>query len=227
MISSHHTISERRSAAARANGKKSRGPVTAQGKANSSGNSFRHGLRAKILFDDPESDDRLAAILVSYMDDLKPRSEIERTLVETMAFCHSRRTRLWKLETALLNKEMGQAKSSDDLTPPLAVAFRALSNRCSGLELLNRLEGRFERQFTRAFTEFHKIRASGSLFPASFIAERSQQVTENKAIDPDVNSASTQSDPTEPKPQRSTTPKRQTIVDRPLSLQAAAATQTP
>jgi hypothetical protein len=70
----------------------------------------------------------------------------------------------------------------------------------------------------------------------SIFAKRSQKVVENKAADPGATGFVTQSGPTEPEPQHSTTSKRQTVVDH-LSasstakcispLQAAAATQTP
>jgi hypothetical protein len=59
--------SERRAAAARANGAKSRGPVSAIGKANSSRNSHRHGLRSRTLFADfadPESAVQLTALFL-------------------------------------------------------------------------------------------------------------------------------------------------------------------
>ena len=78
-------ISEKRAAAARANGAKSRGPVTAIGKANSSRNSRRHGLRSRILFADPESAGQLNDLLASFERLLQPQSEIERTLIGTMA----------------------------------------------------------------------------------------------------------------------------------------------
>ncbi len=56
-------ISERHAAAARADGAKSRGPVTARSKANASRNSLRHGLRAKTFFDDGKLEDERRAIL--------------------------------------------------------------------------------------------------------------------------------------------------------------------
>ena len=222
MISNRHVISERRAAAARANGAKSRGPVTAQGKANSSRNSLRHGLRSKLLVDDAESRDKRAAILAAYMNDLQPRSPDERALVEIMAFFLWRRTSLWKLETDLLN----QAISSIDT--------------CA-LELLNRMAGRFGRQFHRASVEFERLRASGSSYTEWNIAKRSHQVAENKATEPGASLPQTRSNPAQPDPQHSTSPKRQTVVDHisassaaecisgecSSSLQAAAATQTP
>lgn len=229
MISRRPVISERRAAAARANGAKSRGPVTAQGKANSSRNSLRHGLRSKLLVDDPESRDKRAAILAAYVNDLQPRSPDERTLVEIMAFFQWRRISLWKVETDLVDRAICQARSSEPGT------------QFAALELLNRMAGRFERQFNRASAEFDRLRANGSSYAELNIDERSEQTTENKATEPGASVLETESSPAQPDPQHSTSPKRQTVVDHispsltakciPATcispLQAAAATQTP
>jgi hypothetical protein len=131
---------------------------------------------------------------------------------------------------------MREARPLDDPTPPFVRAFRALSNRSSALELLNRLEARFGRQFTRAFAEFNELRASGSSCPAPNIDEPTHQVIENTATDPGATRIFSQSGPIEPEPQHSTGSERQTVVDRPsanpptkciLPDRAAAATQTP
>jgi hypothetical protein len=111
------------------------------------------------------------------------------------------------------------------------------------LELLNRMAGRFERQFTRASAEFERLRATGSRYTALNIDKRSHQVTENKATEPGASRLETRSAPAQPDSQHSTSPKRQTVVDLPRSSQqkrpsstakcisplqaAAAATQTP
>jgi hypothetical protein len=76
-------VSEKRAAAARANGAKSRRPVTAQGRANSSRNSLRHGLRARTHgVVDQDSVDHLTALLASYTRWLRPQSEREIRLAE-------------------------------------------------------------------------------------------------------------------------------------------------
>src|SRR5580693_3528506 len=85
-------ISEKRAAAARANGAKSREPVTANGRANSSRNSRSHGLRSHTLFTDPESLADLASQLAAFENDFSPHSSIERNLVGTIAVAYWRLT---------------------------------------------------------------------------------------------------------------------------------------
>jgi hypothetical protein len=84
--------------AARANGAKSRGPVTDAGKGISSRNAVRHGmLSASFLFaeENHESFDELVANLY---DEHQPSTETERVLLETMATSRWRQMRLWGME---------------------------------------------------------------------------------------------------------------------------------
>ena len=167
--------SERRAAAARANGAKSRGPVTAQGKANSARNSFRHGLRARILFNDGKFEPERQSLIASLVRELNPQTEIERRLVEIVAEAHWARIRLWQLETDLLNAEMRR------LNCPAAHAFRSLSDQTCALELLARFESRYSRLYDRALDRFRRLQSGR--FPGttnSFFDERTQQVIENK-----------------------------------------------
>src|ERR1700735_4841226 len=111
-------------AAARANGAKSRGPVTAQGKRASAGNSAnstgpvtpegksrssqnatRHGLLSDSMVLHGESDARFCALLNTLESELQPEPGIESIQAEIMAVAHWRRMRLWSLEKALYLQE--------------------------------------------------------------------------------------------------------------------------
>jgi hypothetical protein len=73
-----------RAAAARANGAKSRGPITARGKSNSSKNSFRHGLRSNDLlacavnFNIPPT--RVEEVFAALAAEYSPASEHEHVV---------------------------------------------------------------------------------------------------------------------------------------------------
>jgi hypothetical protein len=189
---SGRVVSEKRAAAARANGAKSRGPVTALGKANSSRNNFRHGLRAQTLPVDPESAGDLAALLASYQREFQPQSAIEHRLVETMALAWWRQTCLWKLETTLLNRETSRLKdlssdkeNNDEETDEgpvtlLAFAFESLSGDGCSLDLINRLESRCDRHYNLAFDRLTAHQAHRAQLGQNInTSVRTQEVTEN------------------------------------------------
>jgi hypothetical protein len=164
-ITPTRTTSPRRAAAARANGAKSRGPITAQGKANSSRNSRRHGLRSRTpLFTDPASQTELAARLAAYIRDFAPQSPIECRLVNTIAVADWRRACLFKLELEMLHHE----------TAGLAPLFA-----------LYRLDLRYKRQADTAFSTLTERRAllrecAAARNPEKRKGnERTQQVTES------------------------------------------------
>ena len=77
--------SEKRIAASRANGKKSRGPVTEEGKRASSRNAQTHGLCANTIIIQGESVERFNSMLAALIDVHRPTDEMEMQLVEAMA----------------------------------------------------------------------------------------------------------------------------------------------
>jgi len=185
-------ISEKRAAAARVNGAKSRGPVTAQGRANSSRNSFRHGLRSQTLFTDTASRADLDAQLAAFERDFAPRSAVERNLVRMMAVAYWRQTCVRKLETSMLNREIRrlQSLSSNEKAPEgdpvmlLARAFRSLSDHTC-FSRISRLESRFELQYLSAFSTLTEHRRWRTECAANRIPknvncnERTRHVAEN------------------------------------------------
>ena len=73
------------SAMSRANGAKSRGPATAAGRARSSRNSIRHGLRAKTVVLPTESARDYQCLLESYIDHFQPATGVENDLLVALA----------------------------------------------------------------------------------------------------------------------------------------------
>src|SRR5438105_853579 len=84
----------------RANGPKSHGPVTAQGKFISSQNSVTHGLAANTLVLANESRERFDAMLKDYIDEIQPTSRLQMDCIEQLAASKWRQQRLWTAETA-------------------------------------------------------------------------------------------------------------------------------
>jgi hypothetical protein len=149
------STSEARSAAARANGAKSRGPKTPEGKLASSRNALTHGLTARTLVLHNESQAQYKADLRNYLDHFRPQTKPEIDLVHQICAASWRLARYAAIEAALLDQKM--ADQSDWLEEKyehlddrhrLAVAFESLTSNGS-LALLNRYQARLHREYQR------------------------------------------------------------------------------
>ena len=128
-------ISEKRRAASRANGSKSRGPVTIAGKANSSRNGLRNQQLSNALLLSGESSELLKELIVGLLREFQPQTEIERMLIDAMAASRWRQMRSWSMETASLAWEI--RKQSTD-SPQFVAEDPA-----------TRAEARYDRQYDR------------------------------------------------------------------------------
>jgi hypothetical protein len=155
-------VSNLKSETARANGAKSRGPTTAEGKEKSSRNAIKHGLTAgngNILLDseDPDQFDEVLNKLVGIHE---PATPAEQDIVEEMVACRWRTRRMWTIETGLLNAEiLAQAAKSDTPDPDmnLASAFRSLTDDSRSLALASRYEARLQRLYDRAYKTLREL----------------------------------------------------------------------
>jgi hypothetical protein len=75
------TLAARKAAIARANGAKSRGPISAQGKARSSRNAIKHGIYSTQLILPTESRQDYDDLALQYRDTFHPSSPQEHQLV--------------------------------------------------------------------------------------------------------------------------------------------------
>lgn len=173
----HRTPTPAQSAAARANGSKSRGPVTVEGKRNSRRNALKHGQSAQTLTLDRESDDGFALTLAAFEADYQPRTETERNLVFRIAHAHWRSLRLWSQEKSIFNEAMEEIRRSTR-EPGLRSdacsgrAFRQLADSGPVLALLDRHENRYERIYHRAVRQLSRLREE------PFRLERLRQLAE-------------------------------------------------
>jgi hypothetical protein len=134
--------------AARANGALSRGPRTPEGKGRSSVNATRHGLLAKSVVLDNESEDAFRALVNQHFARFGPADEIEVAFIEEMATAFWRLRRAWAIETQLLQNGVdGSAEESE--VARIAAAFAGLAST-PPLGLLHRYEARLDRMYQRA-----------------------------------------------------------------------------
>jgi hypothetical protein len=144
--------SDKQIQASKTNGARSRGPITAQGKRNSSRNSTRHGLLAQTVVLEQESADRFQKLLAAFMDEYQPRTATQISLVETMAVTRWRQLRVWLAQKAAADLDIaGQDRSVGRRSRALlALLGSPASSRLP--EILHRYEVAFDRQFSRALT---------------------------------------------------------------------------
>jgi hypothetical protein len=159
-------VCERKLSANRANAVKSRGPITPQGKRNSSRNNMRHGLLSNSVLIEGESPERFAALLNSLYTEHEPATE--RILVEKMAVAQWRQRRLWTVDsTAITQKIRRQSDCLAAETPPIRTmhAIRAIAENGRHADLMSRYEHRFDRRYYHALEALDRPRTTGKTAP--------------------------------------------------------------
>src|ERR1035437_5776882 len=94
----------RRITASRANGARSRGPVTESGKLTSSQNARRHALLARIVLLKDEAPEGFAEVMSDDLERFQPADGVEIGVIEEMVAAWWRMRRAWSIETQLLNE---------------------------------------------------------------------------------------------------------------------------
>jgi hypothetical protein len=157
---------ERQQNASRANGSKSRGPTTPEGKLASSRNAITHGMLSSTIVLNGESTDRFLGLLADLFEEFQPQTPFEQSLIENMAVARWRQMRIWGMEKASMEHEMHRQSApsnsaaldpSEQAATRAAIAFRTLSDDSRSLELINRYESRYDRQYLRAHRRFLEV----------------------------------------------------------------------
>jgi hypothetical protein len=157
--------SELKSATSRANGAKSHGPTTDEGREKSSHNSFKHGFTAKkTIVLECENKEQFQEVLHYYTVTYQPGSAVEEDLVSEMVACRWRMQRLRLIETALIDSEMDR-ELPDVETPAdpgyqLAFAFRRLVDESRAISLASRYESRLHRIHERTHRTLRELQQS-------------------------------------------------------------------
>ena len=149
-------MSQLKSESARTNGAKSNGPVTEDGKATSSRNSLRHGLRAKAVVLPGESQEEFDELREDYIQRFQPADRVESDLVDTMAATRWRLLRIAAIESGILSEGIDRAIKFDS-DNHLSFAFTANEN---SLANLSRYENSLNRTFDRALKQLQLLQKS-------------------------------------------------------------------
>ena len=156
---------ERQQQASRANGAKSRGPKTPEGKARSSQNSVIHGLLAKTVLIEGESASLFLALQAQLTDEFAPATPFESTLVDMMVSARWRSLRIQGLETSGIDDTVKSTPSPEELDESTRVSRALLNTDGGGEGKMRRYEAHYERLHTRAFNTLVKYRQlCGTIF---------------------------------------------------------------
>jgi hypothetical protein len=154
-------ISEAQLAANRANALLSTGPTTPQGRAISSMNALTHGLTGKTVVLPSEDADEYDRKLATYTKDLKPVTEEEHRLVQTLLDSFWRIDRIKRLETGLILKgQLEFANKFQDQSPANQVSLINVEGYLKyekSICNLHRQEARLIRQLEKAQAELLRL----------------------------------------------------------------------
>jgi hypothetical protein len=142
--------------AARANGARSRGPATPEGKRRSSQNAITHGLLSRSVVMENESRSAFDELARQHVDRFQPADAVELGLIEEMATARWRMGRVCAMETRLLENSVAAQPEGDELTR-MAAAFAELAKH-PGLALMHRYETRLHCIYQRAFQNLLVLR---------------------------------------------------------------------
>ena len=149
-------MSKLKSDTARTNGAKSNGPNTDEGKAISSRNSLRHGLRAKAVVLPEESQEEFDELREDYIERFQPADCVESDLVDTMAVARWRLLRIASIESGILTEGINLAIKFEEDNH---LSFSFTRNQDT-LANLTRYENSLNRTFDRALKQLQLLQKS-------------------------------------------------------------------
>ena len=100
--------SDRRKTSSRANGAKSHGPTSPEGKKRSSRNALQHGMTAACLLVPGENKEHFEILMQNHIRRFRPEEGVELGLMEEMCAAYWRMHRVWYTERMTLEEQMKQ-----------------------------------------------------------------------------------------------------------------------
>jgi hypothetical protein len=148
--------SDRRKKSSRANGAKSHGPTTPDGKKRSSQNAVQHGLLAECVLLTGEDAKNFEILVQNHERRFQPADGIELGLIEEMCAAYWRLHRVWTIETHTLNRQISTQPAGD----PLRRLVDASSQLAAlpGTALMQRYETRLQNMYARAIRTFKVLK---------------------------------------------------------------------
>ena len=145
--------------ASRANGAKSKGPVTPQGKHNSSRNRTRHGMFADTIVLEAEDKSQFLEMLEDLFAEYQPRTRMESMLVEVLAAARWRQDRIFGMQKVAFDYDVSTSPATGEIRPLRAVLAMRTPESARSHELLLRYEVALDRQVSRTLLRLERLQA--------------------------------------------------------------------
>jgi hypothetical protein len=151
--------------ASRANGRRSQGPVTPEGKARSSQNAYRHGLLTATIVLKTEEKEAFGQYLDQHIQHFQPADDVELNLVEEMVGAAWRARRSAGMQTMVFDAEFAAIELSGCLGNDMVDAFNRLA-ASPALGLFHRYETHYHRIYHRCIQTLLKVQKARPKTPA-------------------------------------------------------------
>jgi hypothetical protein len=148
--------SQRRIDASKRNGARSPGPKTPAGKRRSSINAMRHGLLAKCVVLEGESEEHFLLLVAQHHDKFAPRDDIEFGLIEDLVACYWRLRRAMSIDRRVFDEAMDKSAASDGIHR-LGKAWEQIGDSPKLLHL-HRYQSKLNRMHHRALSNLLMLR---------------------------------------------------------------------
>ena len=142
--------------AARLNGAKSKGPVTAMGKDRIRSNALKHGLTARLTLWRNEDTGQFQNLQLALLEQFQPANDVEFLCIEEMAMAKWRLRRVVGLETAAGNKHLEETTATGGAGT--LAAFTAAQQAGQLLTTLRQHEAAYSRTYQRAYKHLRQLR---------------------------------------------------------------------
>ena len=226
----------RRQESSRANGAKSRGPVTSEGRAAVRNNAVKHGYLAKLVTLSPAEESVFREIHNRYVLRFEPRDQVEHDLVEQIVWANWKLRKLWIHETSVLGLQIALDRDKVDMewinpieTDRETLAYIEALKESNALDLFQRYSRTLSSQAERAtklLLEMKKLRLPTALVPPIEPAEPNSPnpINEHSETDPSepVPYVQNATEPTRKRPGTPPAPSALTTDNRQLTTEEAA-----
>jgi hypothetical protein len=148
--------SDKRKESSRANGAKSHGPSSPDGKKRSSRNAVQHGLLADCVLLTCEDAANFDILIQNHERRFQPADGIEFGIVEEMCAAYWRLHRVWTIETHALNHQMAMQPTGSPVVRLVGASSELAA--LPGTALMQRYETRLQNMYARAIRTFKVLK---------------------------------------------------------------------